>query len=326
MQDKKPFSQNLDSPLVSFIVTYNNLPTEYLRECLQSIIQLSLNAREREIILVDDGSDLCPIGDILDLQDEIVYIRQRNKGLSEARNMGLSISTGKYIQFVDADDYLIQAPYEHCLDIARYHDPDIVYFEETHQEEVETPFSYSAPVSGSTYLHDNNLRASACGYMFRKDILHHLRFIPNLLHEDEDFTPQLFLRADRIITTNSKAYFYRIRQDSIVTKSDKRHKLHRLEDMERVIYHLQEVANPLPDSDRKAIQRRIAQLTMDYLYNIIILTRSSHYLEGAIGRLHTKGLYPLPNKNYTKKYTLFRKSISSKLGRYLLIATLPHMK
>lgn len=326
MQDKQPISQKLDSPLVSFIVTFYNLPIDYLRECLQSILQLSLNAKEREIILVDDGSDLCPLGDLLDLQDEIIYIRQRNKGLSEARNMGISISTGKYIQFVDADDYLIQAPYEHCLDIARYHGPDIVYFEETHQEEVETPFSYSEPICGSTYLHDNNLRASACGYMFRKDILHNLRFIPRLLHEDEDFTPQLFLRADRIITTNSKAYFYRVRQDSIVNEGNKRHKLQRLEDMERVIYHLQEVANPLPDADRKAIQRRIAQLTMDYLYNIIILTRSSHYLEDAIERLHTKGLFPLPNKNYTKKYTLFRKSISTKVGRYLLIATLPRIK
>lgn len=325
MQNTQPVSQELSTPLVSFIVTTYNLPSSYLRECLQSILQLSLNIKEREIILIDDGSDLCPLGDLLDLQDSILYLRQCNKGLSEARNIGLSIATGKYIQFVDGDDYLIRAPYEHCLDIARYHNPDIVYFEETQQEEVETPFFYNEPVCGSTYLHDNNLRASACGYLFRKDILHNLRFTTGILHEDEEFTPQLFLRADRIITTSSKAYFYRMRSDSLSQENNKRHKLQRLEDTERVILHLQEIADPLPDSDRKALQRRIAQLTMDYLYNIIVLTRSSRYLEDAIDRLHDKGLFPLPDKNYTKKYMMFRKAINTKLGRRILLLSLPRI-
>ena len=102
-----------DRPLVSFIVTTYNLPTTLLCECLQSILSLSLSKEEREIIVVDDGSEVSPLNDLVELRDKIVYVRQRNKGLSEARNMGLVCAQGKFIQFVDGDDYLIQAPYEH---------------------------------------------------------------------------------------------------------------------------------------------------------------------------------------------------------------------
>ena len=58
MQNQSSHTQNIQAPLVNFIITTYNMPTEYLEECLKSILQLSLNAKEREIILVDDGSDI----------------------------------------------------------------------------------------------------------------------------------------------------------------------------------------------------------------------------------------------------------------------------
>lgn len=329
MQTQPSYTQNIQAPLVSFIITTYNLPTEYLETCLKSILQLSLNPKEREIILIDDGSDLSPINDLIAYQDDMIYLRQRNQGLSVARNKGLEIASGKYIQFVDGDDYLLQAAYEHCLDLVRYHDPDIVHFILTDKDETEKvtpPYKYSEPITGSAYLHNHNLRASACSYVFKKEILQNLRFTPNILHEDEEFTPLLFLKAERVIATDSKAYFYRTRQDSIMhQKENKRHHLKRLKDTELVIFHLQEKANYLSESERVALKRRIAQLTMDYLYNTIVLTRSTRHLEEAIERLHEKGLYPLPDKKYTKKYQLFCKAIRSKWGRRLMVLTLPQI-
>lgn len=326
MQTQQIHTQDASQPLVSFIITTYNIPAKFLRECLDSILQLSLNPKEREIILVDDGSELCTLNDLGDIEDNIIYIRQRNQGLSVARNRGLQMAMGKYIQFVDGDDYLIHAPYEHCLDIARYHNPDIVYFEETHTTEVETPFNYSDPVSGNVFLHDNNLRASACSYIFKYSLLLNLRFTPGILHEDEEFTPQLFLRADRIISTKSKAYFYRINKKSITHSNNKLHQLRRLTDTEHIIFHLQDIASTLPSADRVALNRRIAQLTMDHIYNTIVWTRSRRHLEETIDRLHARGLFPLPEKNYTKKYQAFRKIINSKLGRAMLVLTLPKLK
>lgn len=128
MQNQSSYTQNIQAPFVSFIITTYNMPTEYLEECIKSILQLSLNAREREIILVDDGSDICAINELTEYLSQIIYLRQPNQGASVARNYGMMIAKGRFIQFVDGDDYLVQTAYEHCLDIVRYHQPDIVTF------------------------------------------------------------------------------------------------------------------------------------------------------------------------------------------------------
>ena len=307
-------------PLVSFIITYYNEPIDMLRECIESILSLSLSASEREVILIDDGSDICPINDLVDIRDSIVYVRKKNEGLSIARNIGIKACHGEYIQFVDADDYLVRNAYEHCLDIVRYHNPDIVLFRSTNKHETETPWVLPEPITGSEYMRHNNMRASACGYVFRQKVLHELKFTPNILHEDEDFTPQLLLRCERVFDTQCNAYFYRKREDSITNKIDKRSVIKRLDDIENVIFRLYDKLDTLSATDRAAMQRRINQLTMDYIYNVIRLTKSWHFLQQRIDRIYDKGLYPLPLNHYTKKYYWFARMSSSKAGLRILFA------
>ena len=309
-------------PLVSFIITAYDLPAEMLCTCVDSILKLSLNRDEREIIVVDDGSKRPAIDDLQGCWDELTYLRQANQGLSAARNHGLQCATGAYVQFVDGDDYLLPAPYEHCLDIARYQNPDVVMFLETEKAHPETPFLYDGPVSGAAYMHQNNLRSSACGYLFRRAILGSLRFTPGLLHEDEEFTPLLLLRAERVFSTPAEAYFYRRHEASIMSRTDHRHIARRLSDITDIILHLQDVAQHAPEIDRVALNRRIAQLSMDYLYNTIRLTHSRHQLAEAIGKLRRHGLFPLPDKAYTRKYTLFRRLVGTRMGRQLLLLTI----
>lgn len=305
-------------PLMSFIITDYNLSAEMLRECLNSILALSLSQEEREIILIDDGSEVSPIDELRDLRHLIIYIRQDNRGLSAARNTGLRMATGQYVQFVDGDDYLLRSAYEHCLDIVRYHDPDMVLFSSASKPVSETPFALNEPVTGALYMRNNNLRAAAWGYVFKANILGGLRFNESLLmHEDEEFTPQLMLRAERIFPTDAQAYFYRQRKGSITNSNSREHNEQRLHYVETVIFHLQDMLDSLPEQERIALNRRIAQLTMDYLYNIMRLTHSRATIEAAIERLTARGLFPLPDKDYTKKYQLFRKMVNNKSLRKL---------
>lgn len=302
---------------MSFIIPAYNLDTEMLRECIESILVLSLSQQDREIIVVDDGSDTPQLDGLADIIDHLIYIRQRNQGLSAARNTGIKMATGRFVQFVDGDDALIRAPYEHCLDIARYHNPDMVLFEHTSKKsDAETPYTYDGPTTGSNYMRNNNLRASACSYMFERAILGNLRFTPGILHEDEEFTPQLFLRSERLYTTDAKAYYYRQRKGSIVNNNDKEHINRMLRDTERILLHMQSLV--VPEADRQALNRRIAQLTMDYLYNVIHRTHDRHILNETMERLREHGLYPLPDRDYTKKYKYFRKMMSHSITRNLL--------
>lgn len=327
MQNLQNLISNAKSPLVSFIIPYYNLPVDMLRECINSILALSLRPCEREIIVIDDGSDQSPLQQLGDsIIDEIIYIRQRNGGLSAARNTGIRMASGQFLQFIDADDLLFRAPYEHCLDIARYQPADLILFNYTDQtSEASTVCHDCLPVSGTDFMRQNNLHGTACGYLFRKSVLGELRFSPGIYHEDEEFTPQLFIRAERVIATDAKAYLYRNRPGSIITSTNVRHKLKRINDFRSVIARLHTLADTLPADDKAAMQRRVAQLTMDFIYKVIIETRNRHYLERQIAGLHQLGLFPLPDKDYSTKYTWFRRLSNTSAGLTLLMKMMPLM-
>jgi glycosyltransferase involved in cell wall biosynthesis len=315
-----------NTPLISFIIPVYNVPAEMLCECLESIVKLSLRQHEREIILVDDGSQLSPLKAIGTYLDEIIYIRQKNGGLGSARNRGLQNATGQYIQFVDADDALITNQYEHCLDLARFQKPDMVMFNFSKKKDSHTLYTEQPIITGRYLMRHQNLKAAACAYLFKSTILGNLRFTPGIYHEDEEFTPLLVLRAETIIQTNTQAYYYRTREDSITTKTDLRSTLKRLNDFKGVIYHLRDVAAIIPGADQQALLRRIHQLTMDYIYKVIVDTQSKHYLNRRLNELRSKGLFPLPDRDYTAKYTWFRRLTTNSIGLAFLMRTLPLIK
>ena len=315
----------MEEPLISFILTYYNLPVKMLCECIDSIMALSLRAVEREIIVVDDGSETSPMNDLLPYSGHIIYVRQENKGLSEARNTGIQMARGEYLQFIDGDDMLVQAAYEHCIDLVRSSHPEMVVFRFTQTGRKDKTYQDQRIQSGSNYMRNNNIHGTAWGYLFKHSILGNLRFTPGIVHEDEEFTPQLLLRAETVCVTDAEAYYYRQRPNSIITNSHIRQKMRRLRDTRDIISRLNIMADRLPVSDKAALQRRIAQLTMDYLYNIIQQTRSRHYLNRKIEGLKKEGLFPLPNQDYTVQYTWFRKLSNSQAGRTVLLRLIPMM-
>ena len=315
-----------ETPFISFIIPVYNVPSVMLCGCLDSILQLSLRKSEREIIVVDDGSKLSPLNALSNYQDDIIYIRQKNGGLGSARNRGLQNATGQYIQFIDADDALITNQYEHCLDLARFKKPDMVMFEFSRKDKSQKVYTDQKLMTGRYLLRHQNTKATACGYLFKATILGNLRFTTGIYHEDEEFTPLLILRAGSIIQTDAEAYYYRIREDSIMTSDDLRNKVKRLSDFKGVIYRLYNFAAVIPGSDRMALLRRVHQLTMDYIYKIIVETHDKHYLDKQLEELREIGLFPLADKDYTAKYKWFRRLTNTKIGLAFLMRTLPLIK
>ena len=312
--------------IVSFILTYYNQPVKMLRGCLDSILALSLRPYEREIIIIDDGPAESPMNELIKYGDDIIYIRQKNKGLSEARNLGIRMANGDNLQFIDADDMLNQAAYEHCLDLVRYYQPEMVVFDFTPKPTHGSTFEDSDFITGTELMKNHNIHGSACSYIFSRSILGSLRFTPSIYHEDEEFTPQLLLHANRILKTNAQAYVYRKHKGTITSKKDKRSKIKRLSDKHYVITSLQQLSQSLPNNEQKAMERRVVQLTMDYIYNVIVQTRSRHYLDRKLAILRREGLFPLPDKAYTSKYKWFRRLTNSNFGLNLLIRVLPLLK
>lgn len=322
-------TDNTHQPLVSFIVTCYNLPVDMLCECIDSILNLNLETAEREIIVVDDGSDVSPMNDLLKYGDDIIYVRQKNGGVSVARNTAMDMAKGQYIQLVDGDDCLLKNPYEYCLDLIRNcSNVDVVMFDFTHKSD-KAPVAFNPPIikNGPELLRTENLRGAACCCLFRQAVRGKLAFTPGIAYgEDEEFTPQLLIRAESVYITDAQAYFYRERTTSAVHQTDEVSIQKRLSDTKEVILHLSRLADISPQSDKIALQRRVAQLTMDYLYNTILLTRSEEKLDETVDDLRKNNLFPLPNHPYSTKYTWFRRLSNSALGRKILLTTLPIMK
>lgn len=305
-------------PFISFIVPVYNVPTEMLCECLHSLFSLVLQPQEVQIIVVDDGCDYdITQGWALDWKTRIKLIRQTNQGLSMARNNALAVATGQYVQFVDADDYLFTALYNKVLTYLKAHTVDLLYFDTT---ATTTPQPWTAPkgvTSGADFMLHNNLRSSACGYAFKREIVGDLRFVAGTYYEDIEFTTRIVLKANTMAVTTAQPYYYRVRKGSITSKKA-------VEDYEQkflpmsahILTRLQHL--PVEAAQRPALERRIAQLTMDHVYNTMRYTHHYTYLSQTLTALRRQGLYPFPNKHYTRKYTLFRTLVACPITRYLL--------
>lgn len=138
------------SPLVSVIIPSFNC-ARYLEEAVKSILDQTF--RNWECIIVDDGSTdhTRTIGEYLAAIDSRVkYIYQENGGAASARNLGVEVAQGRWIQFLDADDllhkhkiqfqldYLLQAGYSNRSEIVLYSDLEAIFIAEDHRIFVNT--------------------------------------------------------------------------------------------------------------------------------------------------------------------------------------------
>lgn len=215
------------SPILTIIVPIYKVEP-YLRQCIDSI--LNQTWEEFELILIDDGSpDKC--GEICDEYSQkdqrIKVIHQENKGLSAARNNGVDIARGKYLTFIDSDDWLKPDMYETLITLAETYNTDIAecgYVKAYDNGLVENiNFSYSIQViDGITALQDFHKgiirRVVVWNKIYRKTLWENIRFPVGKVHEDEFTTYKLYYKADRILQLDAGLMYYRQRPDSFIGK------------------------------------------------------------------------------------------------------------
>ncbi len=313
-----------EKPLISFVITDYNLPVELLREAIESILATDLKPEEREIILVDDGSDISPWEELAPFHDSVTYLVEPNAGPSVARNLGLDHAQGKFIQFVDGDDCLVRKGYNIIIDKLRHPDAflgevDIIMFKMAKVPRPKPTLANLLKLFWYMYtkefLKKKNIRSAACGYVFRKDLLGEVRYLPGIYHEDEDFTPRLLLRCNCILYTSIRAYYYRQREGSRNHAFTPEETNKRFADLADTILRLRHESMT---RGREAILRRANQLTMDYVYNASKAAADYEHFCQLLSRLFAHGLLPLPLRRYTTKYFCFALVTRFEIGRRCL--------
>ena len=215
--------------LVSIIIPAFNVE-QYLMRCVDSVINQSY--QNVEIIIVDDGStdDTLSVAKVLETKDKRVkIIHQENMGLSEARNTGIMASSGEFICFVDADDYIESNMVSDLLKNLKDNDADISCgraFIHSRSGIVRHPNNNPKEIKNiigmldiiDAYL-DGTITMAAWDKLYKKSALGNIRFDSNTFNEDADFILNLCLSDIKFVCDTTKYYHYVKRgEDSLTGK------------------------------------------------------------------------------------------------------------
>ena len=211
------------SEMLSIVIPVYNVE-QYLEKCVNSIINQTY--KNLEIILVDDGATdssgkMCD--ELAKSDNRIKVYHKKNGGLSDARNYGVERATGKYIGFVDSDDYIDEEMYEKLYEAIKKEDVDvaecnlkIIYSDRI---ELFTEKDYYKVCSKKEYLEEylkiENIFGSACVRLIKSDVAKKIKFPVGKIYEDTYYAYDLIEKVDRYVIMNDPYYNYLMRENSI---------------------------------------------------------------------------------------------------------------
>ena len=209
-------------PKFSIIVPVYNVE-EYIDKCLKSIFNQTY--KDFEVIVVDDGTEDNSM-DIVNKYDVIV-VKEKNSGLSTARNNGVKKAKGEYLLFVDSDDYLekdllknINDNLSDNPDVLRFQIKEVDEDKETNynEEGFDTTNGVDAFNKISKYHYIENAWAYAINRKYYLD--NNYKFKDGSYHEDFGLIPLVIIKANTVKSISYIGYNYRQRNNSIMNNND----------------------------------------------------------------------------------------------------------
>lgn len=203
----------------------------YLEECLDSLIEQDINKNEYEIICVDDGStDSSP--QILDVysarEPNIIVVHQENMSVSGARNTGIDIAKGKYIWFVDSDDFVIFNVLSKIKKALEESTPDILFIKPITIKDGDTTADIKHGIMIDINSGENYYDWLWTRFYKRSIIVDSgIRFCLGIMAEDNLFCNTISPYIKTIEKYNLVVYCYRIRENSLSTTPTEK-KIHTL--------------------------------------------------------------------------------------------------
>lgn len=218
-----------------------------LPRCLDSIANQSF--RDWQGILVDDAStdgssEICDDYVKQDRRFQVVHLK-RNKGLSNARNIGISKARGEYITFIDSDDYIADESFKTLFEILNTH-PDYDFLEypinehygskkkhllQFQRKEYTDMIAYW--IEGEAYKH-----TYACNKIYKKEVFKGVKY-PGKAFEDVFTLPAILKNCRRVATTDVGLYYYCFNPKGITETANGKDLAHLLEAHTRAISNIQ---------------------------------------------------------------------------------------
>ena len=215
---------NLNKPIITVIVPVYNVQ-KYLNKCIKSIINQSY--KYLQIILVDDGStdkssEICDYYAKIDNRIEVIH--KSNEGLSMARNVALNKAKGRYIGFVDSDDYIEETMYKDLLDAIIKYDTDVsicnfysvIDGKKNVKNDVSVTKLYDKIEILKEILLDNCIQSYAWNKLYKRELFKTVKYPIGRKYEDIGTTFYILEQCSKVVAIGKPEYYYINRKDSIV--------------------------------------------------------------------------------------------------------------
>ncbi len=244
--NKYTYYKILSEEKITIIVAIYNIE-KYLNNCIKSIINQSY--KNLQILLIDDGSKDTS-GKICDkyakLDERIEVIHKRNGGLSDARNTGITLANGKYISFIDGDDYIYPTFYINLYNLILKYSADIsecdflrvnedyieniedLILKENNKLKIENKIIDNKKALHElfgTRSHPYIKKVVVWNKLFSYNVLKNIQFPIGKLHEDEYTTYKILNNSQKIITTNKILHGYIQTKNSIMRRQIKQKRI-----------------------------------------------------------------------------------------------------
>ncbi len=197
------------------VLAYNT--EKYIKKCLDSLINQTY--KNLQIILIDDGSkdDSGKICDEYAKEDaRIEVIHEKNQGPSAARNLGISMAKGKYISFIDTDDYTEPTIIEKLVKSMEKNNSDISICNFFPNGETKLEETFTSEKALTYIMNKNYFRGYLWNKLYKTEIIKDMKFDVNIfISEDLIFNCEYLLKVKKCSYINEKLYHYNINDESL---------------------------------------------------------------------------------------------------------------
>lgn len=295
---------------ISIIVPIYNAE-KYLHKCIKSL--LNQTKKELEFILINDGSTDNSEQIIKKYKDKrIKYFKNKNQGIGKTRNFGIDKATGKYIMFLDSDDYLREDACKILYDKAEEEKLDLVICNFYRVEEANLEEKITIPEFKNTTLKEKkdlllNVNLAPWNKLYKSELIkkNNIKFVENLKYEDAPFVIEAMDKAKSIGQVTEYLNYYIIHKNSETTIRDEK------------IFDIIEITDKIRKyfSKRKEYTETIDKLTVRILTNYTIQQRMQQNKEIGMQFIDKAFQYmkenipDYKNNKYYENRNLLKKSI-----------------
>ena len=303
---------------LSIIVPIYNVE-KFLERCVESLVHQDLDKDEYEIILVNDGSTDSSYEiakKLYNHYDNVVLISQENRGLSVARNTGLEAVRGKYIMFVDSDDFISNNIIGRLVSIADTNNLDLCFYRtiveigngERRMSEKQIFSDYT--IYDGEYLILNGMKVSSVWqniYSTQFLLESGIKFYEGIFHQDVEFNYRLYPFAKRVFFTDILGYHYCVYGESTLRTKDPEKVYKIIESDFHVASSLLEVSKNASYSDE--MRRHLSKVGNSIAVSALLQIKNNSYLTSNMKKYclktaHLLGVYPIRGRTKSWKTTV----------------------